>query len=857
MKRKYLIPEVIQTSAMDCGPAALKSLFAGFGLYLSYGRLREACQTDVDGTSLDTLEWLAGQLGLGMRQRLLPADLLLLNGAAALPAVVVVRLPDGGTHLVVLWRAHGRWLQIMDPAGGRLWVRRQEFLASLYEHQQAVDEADWRSWAMSEEFTTLLHERLARFKVDMPLWPDRALLDAALRLGETLMEAGELRCGEPAREFLAHCLAHREEIPERFFMASRDEGSPEQRLIKGAVLLSVTERKDAAAQIPPSLARVLSEPPPRIWQPIWQAVKPCGRGVLLALCLAIIAAAAGTVLEALVFRGLFDVSRHLPSPAERLMVMGATLALLAAVLLLDLGGSFGLMRLGRQIELALRVMFARKVPRLNDAYFQSRLLSDMAFRAHWLQLARQLPEIAGHCLHLGATMIFTAAAIMLFYPGSAAWVMLALLAACGTPWFFYPAAAERDLRCKELSASLGCFYLDSLRGSRAIQAHGAESALQRAQGLQLCDWATAAFRRQALHVRCNALQSALSLACIVAMLRHEIALGQSPAGLLLLVYWAMSIPALGQDMAETLRELPSVRSTLLRFLELMGSPEESFESRPAVADSRGVAVAMHEVEVAVAGRVVLSGVSLQIEPGEHVAVVGASGAGKSSLIGCLLGWYTPTHGRIEIDGELLGAESLAALRRQTAWIDPQVHLFNATLFSNMTYGNEPRASDAMGSVVETVELDPLLAKSARGLQTEIGEGGAFLSGGEGQRVRIARALLRTDVRLAVLDEPVRGLARAQRRTLLASLRADFAQATLLCVTHDVSDTHDFDRVLVIEGGRLVEDGSPAQLAMRQDSRYRQLLAAEQELHGGLWQHRDWRRLCMVDGMLKAGAMEEA
>jgi ABC-type bacteriocin/lantibiotic exporter with double-glycine peptidase domain len=857
MKRRFLIPEVIQTSAMDCGPAALKSLFAGFDIYLSYGRLREACQTDVDGTSLDTLEWLAGQLGLGMRQRLLPADLLLLNSAAALPAVIVVRMPDGGAHLVVLWRAHGRWLQIMDPAGGRLWVRRQEFLASLYEHQQEVDEVDWQSWSMSEEFAALLQERLGRFKVDMPLWADRALMDAALRLGEALMEAGELRSGEPARRFLSQCLAHHEEIPERFFMARMVAGRPAQRLIRGAVLLSVTECRDAEAQIPPSLARVLSEPPPEVWQPIWQAMKPCGRGVLTAICLAIIAAAAGTVVESLVFRGLFDVSRHLPSPAERLTVLGATLALLAAVLLLDLGGSIGLLRLGRQIELALRVMFARKVPRLNDAYFQSRLLSDMAFRAHWLQLARQLPEIVGHCLHLGATMIFTAAAIMLFYPGCAAWVVLALLAACGTPWFFYPAAAERDLRCKELSASLASFNLDSLRGSRAIQAHGAESAVKRAQGSQLRDWALASFRRQALYVRSNALQSALSLACIVAMVRHEVASGHGPAGLLLLVYWAMSIPALGQDMAETLRELPSVRSTLLRFLELMGSPEESCGTHLSAANTRGVTVDMHEVEVAMAGRIVLSGVSLHIEPGEHVAIVGASGAGKSSLIGCLLGWHAPTHGRIEIDGDLLDAQSVISLRRRTAWIDPQVHLFNATLFSNMTYGNEARAIEALASVVETVELDPLLAKSMRGLQTEIGEGGAFLSGGEGQRVRIARALLRAEVGLAVLDEPVRGLARAQRRTLLASLRKDFSQATLLCVTHDVGDISDFDRVLVIEGGRLVEDGTPAQLAMRQDSRYRQLLAAEQELHRGLWRHREWRRLCMVDGTLQAGAMEEA
>jgi ABC-type bacteriocin/lantibiotic exporter with double-glycine peptidase domain len=78
VKRPYLIPEVIQTSATDCGPAALKAIASGFGVYLSYGRLREACQTDVDGTSIDMIEELANNLGLAAAQSMVPADLLLL-----------------------------------------------------------------------------------------------------------------------------------------------------------------------------------------------------------------------------------------------------------------------------------------------------------------------------------------------------------------------------------------------------------------------------------------------------------------------------------------------------------------------------------------------------------------------------------------------------------------------------------------------------------------------------------------------------------------------------------------------------------------------------------------------------------
>jgi ABC-type bacteriocin/lantibiotic exporter with double-glycine peptidase domain len=123
--RSLLAPEIVQTSALDCGPAALKCLLAGFGIHASYGRLREACQTGLDGTSIDTMELVANQLGLEAEQIMLPADHLLLDEAKALPAIVVVLLPNGLTHFVVVWRRHGKLLQVMDPSVGRRWVSCQ------------------------------------------------------------------------------------------------------------------------------------------------------------------------------------------------------------------------------------------------------------------------------------------------------------------------------------------------------------------------------------------------------------------------------------------------------------------------------------------------------------------------------------------------------------------------------------------------------------------------------------------------------------------------------------------------------------------------------------------------------------
>jgi len=128
---KLFVPEVVQTSNMDCGPAALKALLEGFGIAANYGRLREACQTGVDGTSIDTIEELANQLGLQAEQIMLPRDHVLIEEARALPAIAVVVLPSGLTHFVIVWRRFGRFVELMDPAVGRRWVTAARLMSDL------------------------------------------------------------------------------------------------------------------------------------------------------------------------------------------------------------------------------------------------------------------------------------------------------------------------------------------------------------------------------------------------------------------------------------------------------------------------------------------------------------------------------------------------------------------------------------------------------------------------------------------------------------------------------------------------------------------------------------------------------
>jgi ATP-binding cassette subfamily B protein len=233
-----------------------------------------------------------------------------------------------------------------------------------------------------------------------------------------------------------------------------------------------------------------------------------------------------------------------------------------------------------------------------------------------------------------------------------------------------------------------------------------------------------------------------------------------------------------------------------------------------------------------------------------VAIVGASGAGKSSLVGLLLGWHRPAVGRVIVDGVPLDTAGLDRLRRETAWLDPEVRLWNRSLLGNLLYGNEHAAPAALGDVLHAAELLEILPHLRDGLQTALGEGGGRLSGGEGQRVRLGRALLRPGVRLVILDEPFRGLDRPRRRELLRRARRVWRNATLLCITHDIGETRDFARVLVIEAGRLVEDGLPARLAAEIDSRYRALLDAEEAVRSALWSGPWWQRLQLGERRLR-------
>jgi ATP-binding cassette subfamily B protein len=547
---------------------------------------------------------------------------------------------------------------------------------------------------------------------------------------------------------------------------------------------------------------------------------------------------------------MLDLRRDLTIVEQRVLAVVGIALFGLGLMWMEYWTGTGLYRLGRRLESALRVAFLSKIPRLHDRYFQSRPTSDMAERGHSLYRVRMVPRSVGQFVRATATIAFTAGAIAWIEP-AAAWLALAAAAiAVVLPLLFLPMLQGLDLRVRTHAGALTRFTFDALLGLAAVRAHVAHKAVSLEHEGLLVEWARASFRLLCWRVVVDGLQAFIGIGMAAWILMTHASHASDATGVLLLAYWALNIPALGEEIAQLVHQYPSYRNVTLRLLEPLSAPEQESQSASPIgmaANAEAVAVRFENVRVCAGGHTILDSLDVDIAAGSHVAIVGPSGAGKSSLVGLLLGWHHAADGQVLVDGRILDAEGLSALRRQTVWVDPAVQIWNRSMLDNVLYGNSATGLDGVGDAVEQADLYDVLQRLPDGLQTTLGESGGLLSGGEGQRVKLARGLARRMPRLVILDEPFRGLERHKRRTMLQQVRQRWHSSTLICITHDVGETVEFPRVLVLDGGHLVQDGSPQELLVQENSLYRGLFDAEAAVRSGLWGSSLWRRIRLQSG----------
>jgi ATP-binding cassette subfamily B protein len=383
---------------------------------------------------------------------------------------------------------------------------------------------------------------------------------------------------------------------------------------------------------------------------------------------------------------------------------------------------------------------------------------------------------------------------------------------------------------------------DALYGPVPIRAHRAEETERRVQEDALVTYADGAEAHETVTLVLGGLVEAVGLAVVIFAGAR---LGLGPRALIG-VYWASLLGWRLPQVIARAREASELRYAVGFILEPLGQldgDDADAEVGEATLE-RAPAIRLDDVTLAVGGLTILDHVSLEIPAGAKVALVGRSGAGKTSLVGLILGWHRATGGRLLIDEKPADPALDAAVRRAAVWVDPAVHVFNRGLEANIAYGVTEAAARPSAEVLDDALLADLVARLPA--DATLGESGRLLSGGESQRVRFARAMKKRDPKLVVLDEPFRGLERERRLKLLERAKKLWKDATFLCAVHDMEIAAAFDRVILIEDGKVIEDGAPAELAARPGSRFAARLEAERKTRAELLAGTTWRRL-VVDG----------
>lgn len=296
-----------------------------------------------------------------------------------------------------------------------------------------------------------------------------------------------------------------------------------------------------------------------------------------------------------------------------------------------------------------------------------------------------------------------------------------------------------------------------------------------------------------------------------------------------IAYQSRFLPPL-QALMGLYASLATAQVSLQRVSEILDAPVDVQELPDATApDSVRGLVEFSNVSLSYGrGRPALERISFRVEPGEVLAIVGPSGSGKSTIADLLLRLIDPDEGTVRIDGVDVRRINLRVLRRHVALVDQDPCILHASVAENIRYGRPDASDEDVRLAARQAALEPFIDSLPEGFETVVGERGAALSAGERQRIATARAFLANPAVL-ILDEPTASLDPDAERRLIDGYETVMRHRTTIVITHRLDVASRADRVLVVDGARLVEQGAPHELAMR-DGRFADLFHAPAVTH---------------------------
>jgi subfamily B ATP-binding cassette protein MsbA len=276
-------------------------------------------------------------------------------------------------------------------------------------------------------------------------------------------------------------------------------------------------------------------------------------------------------------------------------------------------------------------------------------------------------------------------------------------------------------------------------------------------------------------------------------------------------------------MQTALQEGLAAADRIFTILDIKPTITERNDARPLQVNGGEIRLEAVSFRYA-ADKTALDGISLAVPPGKKAALVGASGAGKSTLLNLVPRFYDATQGSVKIDGQDVRDVTLASLRRSVALVSQELTLFDDTIRANIAYGRPEASQSEIENAARHAAAHDFIMGLPQGYDTPVGENGVKLSGGQRQRIAIARAMLR-DAPILLLDEATSALDTESERLIQTALSELMRGRTTLVIAHRLSTVIDADVIFVLDHGRLVEQGSHAELLARNGA-YARLYATQ-------------------------------
>jgi len=502
-----------------------------------------------------------------------------------------------------------------------------------------------------------------------------------------------------------------------------------------------------------------------------------------------------------------------------LEVLAAGLALVSIFDVL-LGGlrSYLFAHTSNRIDVELGARIFKHLVALPLAYFQARRVGDSVARVREIETIRQF--LTGSAITLVLDIFFGSifVGVMFLYSTTLAWIIVATiplyvtLAVLVTP-IFRVRLEEKFRRGAENQA----FLVESVTGIETIKAMAVEPIVQRKWEDQLASYMGASFKTQVLATVANQLTSLISKMTTVLTLlfgarlviNNELTVGELVAFNML----AGQVTGPVLRLAQLYQDFHQVRISVDRLGDILNTQPEP---RPSAQAAQGGTL-KGEIKLdrivfryRPDAQPVLCDICLDIAPGQVIGVVGPSGSGKSTIAKLIQRLYLPEQGQVLIDGRDISLADPAWLRRQIGVVLQENVLFNLTVRENIALAMPAASLEQVIAAAELAGAHEFIGKMPKGYDTVIGERGASLSGGQRQRIAIARALL-GNPRILIFDEATSALDYESESIIQTNMRQIVQGRTVIIIAHRLSTVRSADRIITIENGRIVEDGSHDEL----------------------------------------------